>query len=307
VQYNGTMYRYVHNLQGDILAILDSAGNTVVQYAYDAWGGKKTTTGSMAGTLGYLNPFRYRGYVWNEETWMYYLRSRYYYPELQRFINADVEYEGNVFCYSDNSPIIKKDSNGRRAKYNYHLTEELDKEIKMYAAYFDASKVYSTAFSGMLLEKPQTYFNGCKLTGYRYTTETRYHGAAQNLAHSVYDYLDVSVDSIGDVLDSNIFTAGLGDVVKLIGNILFKITEQPKQVDTYALTVHRLSATYVFDGLANRDRLSYVVSHEFITSDSPYYKNSQEVLVTYAIGVVNGKPNSTLYRIYRTRSYNAIN
>ena len=70
-------YCFTINLQGDILAILDSAGNTVVQYAYDAWGGKKTTTGSMAGTLGYYNPFRYRGYVWDEETWMYYLRSRY--------------------------------------------------------------------------------------------------------------------------------------------------------------------------------------------------------------------------------------
>ena len=43
----------------------------------------------MAATLGYYNPFRYRGYVWDEETWMYYLRSRYYYPELQRFIGAD--------------------------------------------------------------------------------------------------------------------------------------------------------------------------------------------------------------------------
>ena len=31
VNYNGTIYRYVHNLQGDIIAIVDSAGNTVVQ------------------------------------------------------------------------------------------------------------------------------------------------------------------------------------------------------------------------------------------------------------------------------------
>ena len=38
VNYNGTMYRYVHNLQGDIIAIVDAAGNTVVQYTYDAWG-----------------------------------------------------------------------------------------------------------------------------------------------------------------------------------------------------------------------------------------------------------------------------
>ena len=120
VQYNGTMYRYVHSLQGDILAILDSAGNTVVQYAYDAWGGKKTTTGSMAGTLGYYNPFRYRGYVYDEESWMYYLRSRYYYPELQRFISADSvigiksrSLSHNLWAYCYNSPIQHADSSGQ--------------------------------------------------------------------------------------------------------------------------------------------------------------------------------------------------
>ena len=105
-------YCFTINLQGDILAILDSAGNTVVQYAYDAWGGKKTTTGSMAGTLGYLNPFRYRGYVWDEETWMYYLRSRYYYPELQRFISPDIYIMGNLFCYCLNSPVDTIDLTG---------------------------------------------------------------------------------------------------------------------------------------------------------------------------------------------------
>ena len=101
------------------MAILDAAGNTVVQYAYDAWGGKKTTTGSMASTLGYLNPFRYRGYVWDEETSMYYLRSRYYYPELQRFISADdslgrrVPTSHNLFSYCGNQPIDRVDLAGR--------------------------------------------------------------------------------------------------------------------------------------------------------------------------------------------------
>lgn len=34
-------------------------------------------TGSLAATIGTLNPFRYRGYVYDEETGLYYLRSRY--------------------------------------------------------------------------------------------------------------------------------------------------------------------------------------------------------------------------------------
>ncbi len=138
MQYNGTMYRYVHNLQGDILAILDSAGNTVVQYAYDAWGGKKTTTGSMAGTLGYLNPFRYRGYVWDEETWMYYLRSRYYYPELQRFIGADALLgkigkllAHNLFFYGNNNPVVMVDNHGNSSQVSYKPLSAIGLEIPM--------------------------------------------------------------------------------------------------------------------------------------------------------------------------------
>ena len=68
VNYNGTTYYYVLNLQGDVVAILDSVGNWVVKYRYDAWGRPLETDGSMASTLGQYNPLRYRGYVYDEET-----------------------------------------------------------------------------------------------------------------------------------------------------------------------------------------------------------------------------------------------
>ena len=75
VVYNGTAYAYVKSLQGDIVAILDEDGNTVVSYGYDAWGAPLWCTGELAETLGTLNPFRYRGYVFDEETGLYYLMS----------------------------------------------------------------------------------------------------------------------------------------------------------------------------------------------------------------------------------------
>ena len=71
VRYNGTIYSYILNFQGDIVGIIDTDGNVVVEYKYDAWGKALFTTGSLAGTLGNLNPFRYRGYVYDEETRMY--------------------------------------------------------------------------------------------------------------------------------------------------------------------------------------------------------------------------------------------
>ena len=87
--YNGVPYAYVKSLQGDIVAILDENGNTVVSYGYDAWGAPLWCTGELAETLGKVQPFRYRGYVFDEETGLYYLRSRYYNAQWGRFVNAD--------------------------------------------------------------------------------------------------------------------------------------------------------------------------------------------------------------------------
>ena len=73
----------------------------------------------MADTLGTLQPFRYRGYVWDEETGLYYLRSRYYRPEWCRFVNTDSHlgfrgevFAHNVYTYCANSPGYLVDSDG---------------------------------------------------------------------------------------------------------------------------------------------------------------------------------------------------
>lgn len=62
--------------------LVASSGAQVVAYTYDAWGNPLSTTGTMADTLGKLNPFRYRGYVYDTETGLYYVSSRYYDPEI---------------------------------------------------------------------------------------------------------------------------------------------------------------------------------------------------------------------------------
>ncbi len=36
--YNGAIYTYVKNLQGDITGIIDSTGTVVANYTYDVWG-----------------------------------------------------------------------------------------------------------------------------------------------------------------------------------------------------------------------------------------------------------------------------
>ena len=119
VVYNGVPYAYVKSLQGDIVAILDENGNTVVSYGYDAWGAPLWCTGELAETLGKVQPFRYRGYVFDEETGLYYLRSRYYNPGWGRFVNADAEiaveaklWDAKLFIYCANNPVRYTDDGG---------------------------------------------------------------------------------------------------------------------------------------------------------------------------------------------------
>ena len=99
-------------MPSDIVAILDENGNAVVSYGYDAWGAPLWCTGELAETLGKVQPFRYRGYVFDEETGLYYLRSRYYSSILSRFICSDTLIEANTFAYCLNNPIIRVDEDG---------------------------------------------------------------------------------------------------------------------------------------------------------------------------------------------------
>ena len=128
VVYNGVPYAYVKSLQGDIVAILDENGNTVVSYGYDAWGALLWCTGELAETLGKVQPFRYRGYVFDEETGLYYLRSRYYNPQWGRFANADSIITSNLFAYCHNEPVQFADFNGMLEqcgnKFSYKMFSE---------------------------------------------------------------------------------------------------------------------------------------------------------------------------------------
>ena len=92
----------------------------VVEYKYDTWGNVIGMEGSDYGKwVGSLNPFRYRGYYYDDETGMYYLQSRYYNPEWSRFINADGSLIGNIgssvhniFAYASNNPVVFSDPSG---------------------------------------------------------------------------------------------------------------------------------------------------------------------------------------------------
>ena len=116
MKYNGKVYYYVLNAQGDVVRIVDGSRNVVASYSYDPWGKLL----SSSGTLANVNPLRYRGYYYDSETGFYYLQSRYYDPAIGRFINADsyasTDATGllstNMFAYCENNPVMRVDPTG---------------------------------------------------------------------------------------------------------------------------------------------------------------------------------------------------
>ena len=97
----------------------------MVKYTYDAWGNNVVSNAnnviiSDANHIGNLNPFRYRGYYYDSDTKLYYLKTRYYDPETGRFISQDgVEYLDpdtinglNLYAYCANNPVMNVDPNG---------------------------------------------------------------------------------------------------------------------------------------------------------------------------------------------------
>ena len=113
-------YYYIKNLQQDVLKIVDENLNEVISYIYDAYGNIINIEEVESNTIGKLNPYRYRGYYYDNETSLYWLSSRYYSPELCRFISPDdVKYLDpesvnglNLYCYCYNDPINYYDPSG---------------------------------------------------------------------------------------------------------------------------------------------------------------------------------------------------
>ena len=136
-----TNYYYKKNIQGDIIGIYNNNLELIAKYVYDAWGNHKISylendvfvdfaeTNSYNQTsnnnlyIALKNPFRYRGYYYDTETKLYYLNSRYYDPEIARFINIDdisIINESrsilnglNLFIYCNNNPVMHTDTNGQ--------------------------------------------------------------------------------------------------------------------------------------------------------------------------------------------------
>ncbi|MEL3962352.1 RHS repeat-associated core domain-containing protein [Lysinibacillus endophyticus] len=114
--YQGTTYYYLTNYRGDVLALTDENGQIVAEYTYDAWGNILTQSDSE---IASINPYRYAGYRYDEETNQYYLMARYYNPDTGVFLSLDPirgdtmnPITMNGYNYANNNPVMNVDPDG---------------------------------------------------------------------------------------------------------------------------------------------------------------------------------------------------
>ncbi|MDY5982640.1 MAG: RHS repeat-associated core domain-containing protein [Anaeroplasma sp.] len=120
---NNTIYFYIRDVLGNIIGILNNSGVIVSKFDYDAFGNIINQTGSV------ISNFRYKGYYYDTDIELYYLKSRFYNPVLLRFITPDsIEYIDsssiiglNLYAYCGNDPINMIDENGNFGIFSFAL------------------------------------------------------------------------------------------------------------------------------------------------------------------------------------------
>lgn len=117
VNETDTLY-YMKNADNVITAIIDKNGNKLVSYEYDNNG----AVVSLNSATGYrylmlLNPLAYKDAIYDIESGLYYLESRYYEPYLGRFISPNSVLDTgsnsvmctNLYSYCENDPVNNVD------------------------------------------------------------------------------------------------------------------------------------------------------------------------------------------------------
>ena len=120
---SGNVIYYGYDGQGNVRLLLDntSAANVVVTYDYDGYGNMLASSSG-----GPNNNYRYTGQQWDAYLGMYYLRARYYKPDLGRFWTGDTYEAGQTdplalhkYLYVEDNPVNGTDPSGHAGVFNF--------------------------------------------------------------------------------------------------------------------------------------------------------------------------------------------
>ena len=128
-------YFYEKNILGEIIGIVDEEGKRVVEYRSSSYGEVENIHDNSKIEISAKDHLRYKGYIYDEETRLYYLKTRYYDPEIGRFISPDsIDYQSpesinglNLYAYCGNDPVNYSDGFG-------HMPEWVQDTLKVLGA-----------------------------------------------------------------------------------------------------------------------------------------------------------------------------
>ncbi len=227
------MYWFEKNIFGDIVAVYNHAGIKLISYSYDAFGNHATQyhNGGEATTAS-ANPFRYRGYYFDQDLGLYYLNSRYYDSNTCRFISPDSVAvvtatpgsvsDKNLYAYCNNNPVMYIDYCGYFAMINSEIFVETAKDVALRTKDYDSFSLQERTSDGWELSSDmiQGVFGRVGFSSY----ETHIEGKKAIL----YAYYGSNVDVL------NIYgTVGYGG----IGMDLLGIAGIELQAETLGLSV----------------------------------------------------------------------
>jgi RHS repeat-associated protein len=109
----GSTLTYLVDGLGSTTALTDENGNLTDRYTYDAYGKLTQTAGTTS------NNYLFAGEQWDSNLEQYYLRQRYYDPQIGRFTRMDT-HEGilsnplslNKYIYAHDNPVLNTDPSG---------------------------------------------------------------------------------------------------------------------------------------------------------------------------------------------------
>ena len=201
------VFYFAKNLQGDVEKILDSDGQVVAEYRYDAWGNCEIV--SSVNGIAELSPIRYRSMYIDQETGLYYLKSRYYDSQTGRFISPDAieildvaknHINGlNLYAYSFNNWVNMVDDTGmwpRWWKWDKILVSILDNVSAIVGA------IESFQITKFLLNRPHLYQEFGMRTTSKWLRGMSAFGKAGRVLGGVALFLNSAMDIVRNVQGS---------------------------------------------------------------------------------------------------------
>ena len=157
IELQGEVFAPIHDLQGNIISIVNTSSEVVEKYEYNAFGEEKS--------LDYINPWRFASK--RVEEGLVFFGFRFYDPGLKRWISPDplgFAESRNVYLYVLNNPINRLDLFGLKSVYNVPIPPNYqlcnftgnpsDNPYGVYYGYFgDSATPYVTIGQGFFNEE----------------------------------------------------------------------------------------------------------------------------------------------------------